>query len=296
MKRITIVGVPSDYGQMRRGVDMGPSAIRYAGIHGKLQNIGHDVEDIGDIIVPRSHLEESGKLRNLNAIIQTNEQLFEMVDHVMSQKRIPVVLGGDHSIAIGTIAGVAKHVPDLGVIWFDAHGDANTAETTPSGNIHGMSVAISLGYGQEDLVKLGGYTPKIKLENIVLIGIRSLDPGEKVFFRENNIRVYTMQDIDRRGMAVVMEEAIAYLDKKCSKIHLSLDPDALDPQDAPGVGTPEPGGITYREGLLAMEILAEKNIVCSVELVEVNPILDERNKTAIVGVELIGSLFGEKLL
>ena len=210
--------------------------------------------------------------------------------------RFRLVLGGDHSIAIGTLAGVSKHYKNLGVIWYDAHGDLNTAETSPIGNIHGMPLAVSIGLGHNLLTDIGGYGPKVKPENVVIIGARALDDGEKDLIKEIGIKVYTMHEIDRMGMAKVMEETIAYLKDKTDGVHLSLDLDGLDPNDAPGVGTPVIGGISYRESHLAMEMLEESKIITSAEFVEVNPILDEKNKTARVAVELMGSLFGEKLL
>jgi arginase len=300
MNKISIIGVPMDLGQTRRGVDMGPSAIRYAGVIERLECLHYDIEDLGDITIGRA--ERAGdpdvhaNLRNLKAVAEANGRLAEVVDEVVKKGRFPLVLGGDHSIAIGTLAGVSKHYKNLGVIWYDAHGDLNTAETSPSGNIHGMSLAVSLGLGHPALTKIGGYSPKVKPENIVLIGARSLDEGEKQLIKEKGIKVYTMHEIDRLGMTKVMEETIAYLKERTDGVHLSLDLDGLDPHDAPGVGTPVIGGLTYRESHLAMEMLAEAEIITSAEFVEVNPILDERNKTASVAVALMGSLFGEKLV
>lgn len=287
-----------DLGQMRRGVDMGPSAIRYAGVVARLEKSQYEVEDLGDIQVGRAEkgLDEKVPLRNLKAIAEANENLAASIDGVTAKGNFPLILGGDHSIAIGTLAGVAKDYQNLGVIWFDAHGDINTAETSPSGNIHGMSLAVSLGFGDPILTEVGGYSPKIKPENVVIIGARELDEGEKQLIKKINIRVYTMHEIDRLGMTRVMEETIEYLKPRTDGVHLSLDLDGLDPHDAPGVGTPVLGGITYRESHLAMEMLAESEMITSAEFVEVNPILDERNKTAEVAVALIGSLFGEKLL
>jgi arginase len=298
-KKISIIGVPMDLGQTRRGVDMGPSAIRYAGIIERLERLNYEIEDLGDIEIGRAERiqsETNVKLRNLKAVAEANEKLAAKVDEVVRAKSFPLVLGGDHSIAIGTLAGVAKHYKNLGVIWYDAHGDLNTEETSPSGNIHGMPLAASLGLGHPVLTNIAGYSPKIKPENIVIIGARALDEGEKVLIKEKGIKVYTMHEIDRLGMTTVMEETIQYLKDRTDGVHLSLDLDGLDPHDAPGVGTPVIGGISYRESHLAMEMLAEANIITSAEFVEVNPILDEKNKTASVAVALIGSLFGEKLL
>ncbi|MCP8968088.1 arginase [Ectobacillus ponti] len=296
-KQLSIVGVPMDMGQMRRGVDMGPSAIRYAGMVERLQELQFDVEDLGDLYVERSQTQtdDSGpKLRNLPRVVSVCEQLAGKVDDIVSRKRFPIVLGGDHSIAIGTLAGLSKHHQNLGVIWYDAHGDLNTEETSPSGNIHGMPLAVSLGVGHPLLTNLYQDGAKIKKENVVLIGTRALDDGEKEFVRREGIKVFTMHEIDRMGMTAVMEETIAHL-AHTDGVHLSLDLDALDPHDAPGVGTPVIGGLSYRESHLAMEMLAESGIITSAEFVEVNPILDERNKTADTAVALMGSLFGEKL-
>jgi arginase len=298
MKKISIIGVPMDLGQMRRGVDMGPSAIRYAGVIERLENIGYEVEDLGDIEIGRAERLHTGEtnLRNLKAVAEGNERLAAKVDEVVQGGAFPLILGGDHSIAIGSLAGIAKHYHNLGVIWYDAHGDLNTAETSPSGNIHGMPLAVSLGFGHPTLTDLHGYSPKVKPENIVIIGARALDEGEKELIKEKGIKVYTMHEIDRLGMTYVMEEAISYLKERTDGVHLSLDLDGLDPIHAPGVGTPVNGGISYRESHLAMEMLAESGIITSAEFVEVNPILDEKNKTASVAVALMGSLFGEKLL
>ncbi|HEY4554071.1 MAG TPA: arginase [Bacillaceae bacterium] len=297
-KKISMTGVPIDLGQLRRGVDMGPSAIRYAGIVERLESLGYTVEDLGDIYVtgsekPRNKMASSEKLE---AIAETAQKLAEQIDHVVKNGEFPLVLGGDHSVAVGTLAGVAKHYKSLGVIWYDAHGDLNTAETSPSGNIHGMPLAVSLGHGHPLLTEIGGYSPKVKPENVVIIGARDLDEGERQLIKNEGIKVYTMHEIDRLGMAAVMEETIAYLKERTDGVHLSLGLDGLDPHDAPGVGTPVMGGITYRESHLAMEMLEEANIITSAEFVEVNPILDVRNKTANVTVALAGSLFGEKLL
>ncbi|MGG0184728.1 arginase [Bacillus rhizoplanae] len=294
-KEVSIVGVPMDLGQTRRGVDMGASAIRYAGVVERIQNIGYNVEDLGDICIEREfQINENEKLKNLEQVVKVCNELASKVDTIIEKKSFPLVLGGDHSIAIGTLAGIAKHYKNLGVIWYDAHGDLNTEETSPSGNIHGMSLAASLGHGHPSLVNLYGEYPKVKKENVVIIGARSLDDGEKEFIQKEGIKVFTMHEIDRMGMTAVMEETIAYL-SHTDGVHLSLDLDGLDPHDAPGVGTPVMGGLSYRESHLAMEMLAESGIITSAEFVEVNPILDEKNKTAIAAVALMGSLFGEKL-
>lgn len=298
MANISIIGVPMDLGQSRRGVDMGPSAIRYAGVVERLEKLNYNIKDLGDIAISRpddKNKEQDSHLRNLQQVAEASEELAKMVDNEMRGNSFPLVLGGDHSIAIGTLAGVAKYFNNLGVIWYDAHGDLNTAETSPSGNIHGMPLAASMGFGHEKLTNILGYSPKIKPENIVIIGARSLDPDEKKLIREKGILVYSMHEIDRIGMPKVMEETINYLKERVDGVHLSLDLDGLDPSEAPGVGTPVIGGISYRESHLAMEMIAEANFLTSAEFVEVNPILDNRNKTAELAVALMGSLFGEKL-
>jgi len=296
-KHISIIGVPMDLGQSRRGVDMGPSAIRYAGVIERLEKLNYIIEDKGDIEIGRSNVDEgTTNLKHLKAVTEANTKLSTVVDKVVESGSFPLVFGGDHSISIGTLAGISKHYQNLGVIWYDAHADLNTEETSPSGNIHGMPLAVSLGLGHPSLTNILGYAPKVKPENIVIIGARSIDPGEKDLIRSKGIKVYTMHEIDRLGMTKVMEETIQYLKDKTDGVHLSLDLDGLDPSDAPGVGTPVLGGISYRESNLAMEMLEESKLITSAEFVEVNPILDERNKTASVAVALMGSLFGEKLL
>ncbi|MGE8207483.1 arginase [Heyndrickxia sp. NPDC080065] len=299
MKRqITILGVPMDLGQARRGVNMGPSAIRYADVVERLEKLGYEITDLGDIEIgaaERLHDPETN-MKNLKAVAEGNTILSSKVDEIVQKGDFPLVFGGDHSIAIGTLSGVSKHYKNLGVIWYDAHGDLNIADTSPSGNIHGMPLAASLGHGHPTLTEIGGYAPKIKHENVVIIGARDLDEGEKELIKNKGMKVYTMHEIDRLGMTKVMEETINYLKDKTDGVHLSLDLDALDPSDCPGVGTPVLGGISYRESHLAMEMLAESGMITSAEFVEVNPILDERNRTAEVAVALMGSLFGEKLL
>lgn len=298
-KKVSIIGVPMDLGQTRRGVDMGPSALRYAGIVQRLESLNYEVVDRGDIEIGRPaklDVKNDENLKDLKEVVKANQQLASIVSEVVDEGHFPLILGGDHSIAIGTLAGVANKYKNLGVIWFDAHGDLNTGETSPSGNIHGMPLAVSLGLGHPDLTGIGNYTPKVKPENIVIIGARSLDEGEKVLIREQGIKVFTMHEIDRMGMTRVMEEALEHVTRNTDGIHISIDLDALDPQDAPGVGTPVIGGVTYREANLAMEMLAERKLITSAEIVEVNPILDTKNQTAEAAVGLAGSLFGEKLL
>ncbi|TRM11219.1 arginase [Lentibacillus cibarius] len=297
-KHMSIIGVPMDLGQNRRGVDMGPSAIRYAGVVERLENLGYHMNDLGDVPVSRPDGKneiQDGKLRNLKQVAESNQKLAELVDKEIVENHFPLILGGDHSIAIGSLAGAAKHFQNLGVIWYDAHGDLNSGDTSPSGNIHGMPLAVSIGIGHDKLTTILDYAPKVKPENIVIIGARSLDPGEKELIQEKGINVYSMHEIDRMGMSQVVTEAINYLRERTDGVHLSLDLDGLDPEEAPGVGTPVLGGLSYRESHLAMEMLAEADMITSAEFVEVNPILDDKNKTASQAVGLIGSLFGEKL-
>lgn len=276
---ISIIGVPMDLGQNRRGVDMGPSAIRYAGVVERLQELGHSVDDVGDIAIGRRETSQNTKLRNLEEVVAANTILANRVHDIIGEGNFPIVLGGDHSIAIGTLAGLADRYDNLGVIWYDAHADLNTAETSPSGNIHGMPLAVSIGLGHEALVNIRDFAPKIKPENVVIIGARSVDPGERDLIREKGIKVFSMHEIDKLGMSEVMTQTIQYFkDRKVDGVHLSLDLDGLDPLYTPGVGTPVAGGITYRESHLAMEMLYASEMVTSAEFVEVNPILDEKIK------------------
>ena len=300
MKNIHIIGAPSTFGQRKLGVNFGPDALRYAGLIERLKNIGHSVEDKGNIAVPAVDVEKfKGKqegLRNLNEIIEVSENLSNAVSSSIKNQAFPLIIGGDHSIAIGSISGVSQHYENLGIIWYDAHGDLNIPEESPSGNIHGMPLRVLLGDGDKQLVNISGYAPKVKPENIVLIGMRDLDVGERDFIRENNIKTYTMADIDRNGIKQVMEESVSYLKDKTDGIHLSLDVDALDPVETPGTGTKVLGGLTYRESHFALEMLHNTNLITSMDVVEVNPLIDQNNHTAEQAVCLMGSFFGETLL
>ncbi|RBA02713.1 arginase [Staphylococcus arlettae] len=300
MKNIHIIGAPSTFGQRKLGVNFGPDALRYAGLVERLKNIGHSVEDKGDIAVPAVDVEKfKGKqegLRNLNEIIEVSENLSNAVSSSIKNQAFPLIIGGDHSIAIGSISGVSQHYENLGIIWYDAHGDLNIPEESPSGNIHGMPLRVLLGDGDKQLVNISGYAPKVKPENIVLIGMRDLDVGERDFIRENNIKTYTIADIDRNGIKQVMEESVSYLKDKTDGIHLSLDVDALDPVETPGTGTKVLGGLTYRESHFALEMLHNTNLITSMDVVEVNPLIDQNNHTAEQAVCLMGSFFGETLL
>jgi arginase len=301
-RSITIVGAPVDLGAGRRGVDMGPSAIRIAGLESRLEALGHRVTDSGDIdvMIPETLEVGAGTLRYKPAILAACEALRQVVESIHQSGATPLVLGGDHSIAIGSVAATSNHLAReskaLGLIWFDAHGDCNTPATTPSGNIHGMSLAVSLGLGDPDLVALGGREPKVQAKHAVLIGVRDLDPGERRTLQESGVTIFTIRDVDERGMRDIVGEAIRVAAKNTAGIHLSFDLDVLDPEDAPGIGTPVPGGVTYREAHLAMELLNESGAIVSADFVEVNPVLDTRNSTGALAVELALSLFGKRIL
>jgi len=301
-RSIEIIGAPVDLGAGRRGVDMGPSAIRIADLESRLEALGHRVTDSGDIDVPIPETQEVGasSLRFKPAILAACDALRIQVERIYAEGRTPLVLGGDHSIAIGSVAASSNHfdrrAEQVGLIWFDAHGDCNTPETTPSGNIHGMSLAVLLGLGDPDLVRLGGRAPKIRARNTALIGVRDLDPGERQNLKQSGVSIFTIREVDERGMRDVVGEAVRVASAGTAGIHLSFDLDVLDPEDAPGIGTPVPGGIDYREAHLAMELLHESGAVVAVDFVEVNPVLDTRNWTGTLAVELALSLFGKRIL
>lgn len=294
---ISLIGVPIDLGAGRRGVDMGPSAIRYAGLAERIAALGFAVRDQGNIAVPLAEtcaMPGAGeRLRYLQPIRSVCTALASTVAAIVAEGALPLVLGGDHSLAIGSVAGSA-HNRRLGLIWVDAHGDFNTPETTPSGNIHGMSLAVLCGRGDPSLVALGTTTPVVDARNVVLIGVRDLDAGERLLLREAGVHVFTMHDIDRRGLPQVMEHAVALAGEGTNGFHVSLDLDAVDPREAPGVGTPVLGGISYREAHLAMELIAQSGMLRSLDLVEVNPILDTANVTAMLAVELALSALGKR--
>lgn len=296
--KLAIIGVAIDLGAGTPGVSLGPAAIRFAGVTERLNNIGYQVEDMGDIVAikPVSPHTEGTKLKNLDEVARVNTLLCERVSEAMASNLFPLVLGGDHSIAIGTIAGVLQHKSNLGVIWFDAHGDINTDETSPSGNIHGMPVAVSLGLGHERLTSIGGSDKKLNTKNIVFIGCRDLDQGERKILKELGITVFTMHEIDRLGMTEVMTRAIEIASNGTDGIHVSFDLDSMDPVFVQGTGTRVHGGLTYRESHLALEMIAQTEKVVSAEFVEVNPIIDHKNETAKTAVALIGSLMGEWLI
>jgi arginase len=291
-----------DLGAGRRGVDMGPSALRLANINEKLASLGYEVEDLGNVLVDQPETAPVGpeSARYLPQIAQTCTRLMEMVEHAADESKVPLVLGGDHSIAIGSIAGMANHFRKsgrkLGLIWIDAHADMNTPGSSPSGNIHGMPLACSIGRGPRELTHLGGYTPKIEPSNVAIIGLRSVDEAERRNVRDAGVHAYTMRDLDERGLRSVILEAIAKISEGTAGYHLSFDMDAVDPSEAPGVGTPVRGGMTYREAHLAMEIIGDSGGMTSMEIVEVNPVIDEVNRTALLGVELVMSAMGQRIL
>jgi len=301
-EKIRIIGVPMDLGASRRGVDMGPSALRVAGLQSRLKQLGRQVEDVGNVAVPQAEEQPYGekKARYLDEITQTCKGLAEMVRKTLDEDMLPLVLGGDHSIAVGTVAGAAAHFNKIGkrvgVIWLDAHGDMNTPESSPSGNIHGMPLASIMGYGPPELIDLAGIKPMVEPRNVVLVGIRELDSKERRFAKESGVHVFTMRDIDERGMRQVIAEALRFAGDDTAGISVSLDMDFVDPSDAPGVGTPVRGGATYREAHLALEMIADSRSMVSFELVEINPVIDLHNTTALLGVELVLSGLGKKIL
>ena len=295
--QIDVIGIPIDLGADRRGVDMGPSAIRYAHLQKKLEDIGYTVKDEGNIEVPIAEMctISNPKLKYIDCIIPMSRRVAGAVATSVQAKNFPLVLGGDHSLSIGSVRGAARN-RKIGLIWIDAHGDFNTAETTPSGNIHGMSLAILAGLGDKSLVQLWDETvPVVDPKKIAVIGARDLDVGEKVNLREAGAMVMSMEQIDRYGMVSVVEKAIERVSRDVDGIYLSLDLDALDPQHAPGVGTPVPAGLAQREAHLACELIAETGKLIGMDLVEVNPILDVQNRTATLAVDFALSALGRRI-
>jgi arginase len=298
-----VLGVPLDMGASRRGVDMGPSAMRVAGLQARLDALGHSVIDGGNVEVDIAETQAFGSpnARYLKQIADTCTRTADAVCKTLEDGMTPLVLGGDHSLAVGTVSGVSefyrRQKQKIGVIWIDAHSDINTPDTSPSGNVHGMPLAALLGLGPDLLSNIYGHSPKIAPENTVLVGVRDIDSAERANIRRAGVgEVYTMRDIDERGMRAVMEEALRAAGRGTAGYHISLDMDWIDPEDAPGVGTPVRGGATYREAHLAMEILADHGRMLSFEIVEVNPVIDEHNRTADLAVELACSAFGKKIL
>lgn len=299
---IHVIGVPMDLGAGRRGVDMGPSAIRIAGIHERLKELGHKVIDEGDLTIKTQ--EEQRVLdphaKYLPEITRAVTVLSRKVEKVVERGHFPLVLGGDHSIAIGTVSGISAFArtkrKKVGVFWIDAHGDFNTPESSPSGNIHGMPLAICTGLGPRSLVNVGGSFRKVDPKNVAIIGLRNLDKGERANILKYGVNIFTMEEIDKFGMHRIMKKALQQVAKKVDYLHVSFDLDSVDPVYAPGVGTPVKGGLDYREAHLIMEMLAESRKMTSLELVEVNPIVDNRNQSAEFAVELMQSAFGKKIL
>ena len=299
---IGLITVSIDLGAGRRGVDMGPSALRIAGIAAAVEALGHRVAELGSVTAGTMETSEQGesRARYLNEIENVALLARELVERGLAEGRLPLILGGDHSLSIGTVSGVARHYRrqggSIGLIWVDAHGDMNRPETTPSGNVHGMVLAILMGRGHERLVAISGEQPAVRPENVTLVGARDLDPGERELIAELGVRVFTMSDIDERGVARCMDEALARARDGTAGFHVSFDLDVLDPQVAPGVGTPVTGGLTYREAHLVCEKVARNGGLVSLEVVELNPVLDDRNHTANLAVGLVASALGKKIL
>jgi arginase len=301
-RKIRIIGVPLDLGQTRRGVDMGPSAVRVAGLEARLEALGHKVEDAGNAPVYLAEQKQFGdhSAKYLKEITMTCTATAEMVVQALEDGEIPISIGGDHSMAAGTVSGVSEFYrrrnQRVGLIWLDAHSDINTPDTSPSGNVHGMPLAAIMGLGPAELGDIYGFSPKIAPDNCVIVGVRDVDQNEVNNIRRAGVEVFTMRDIDERGMRTVMEEALRLAGRGTAGYHISLDMDWIDPEDAPGVGTPVRGGATYREAHLAMEIIADHGRATSFDIVEVNPVIDEKNRTADLACELTASLFGKKIL
>ncbi len=302
-RAIAVIGAPLDLGAGRRGVDMGPSAMRVAGLGRRLGALGYDVADLGNVPVAQAEsLADEGPhdAKYLPQIAATCERLGELTGQALANGETPLVLGGDHSIAVGTVAGISRFFREstrkIGLLWIDAHADMNTPQSSPSGNVHGMPLACCIGIGPEPLARMFGFSPKVDPANVALLGIRDLDKTEREIVRNSGVHAITMREIDERGMRAAIGEAIAVATKGTAGFHLSFDMDFVDPQYAPGVGTPVRGGATYREAHLAMEVICDSGGMLSIEVVEVNPVIDEVNRTADLAVELILSAMGKKIL
>jgi len=299
---IEIIGAPLDLGAGRRGVDMGPSALRVANLKARLAAIGYQVEDLGNVPVRQAEASPEGHphAKYLPQIAATCQSIAIQVESTLEHDGLPLVLGGDHSVAAGSVAVVARHFRQrgqrIGLIWLDAHADMNTPETSPSGNVHGMPLACIVGLGPPELSEIGGFKPKVAAANVAIVGLRNVDAVEKPHVRESGVRAFTMREIDERGLRAVMDDAIRLATAGTAGLHLSLDMDFVDPRDAPGVGTPVRGGATYREAHLAMEMICDSAAMVSLEVVEVNPVIDEVNRTADLAVELIQSALGKRIL
>ena len=299
---IAILGAPLDLGAGRRGVDMGPSALRLASLNAKLSSLGYCVEDLGNVFVAQQESSPTGpeNAKYLSQIAATCTKLATRVRDIVRDDKFPLVLGGDHSVAVGTVAGVAEAYHEsaakIGMIWIDAHADMNTPASSPSGNIHGMPLACCIGQGPSELTDIFEWTPKVHGRNVALIGIRSVDGPERDLVRSSGVTAFTMRDLDERGLRNILEQAIQIASEGTAGFHLSFDMDAVDPDEAPGVGTPVRGGMTYREAHLAMETICDCSRMLSMEIVEVNPVLDTANRTALLGTELVMSAMGKKIL
>jgi arginase len=299
---IAIIGAPMDLGAGRRGVDMGPSALRLAGLDVRIRALGFRVEDLGNVQVqqPESLPQGPQTARYLPDIAETCARLAAMVHQALGESKMPLVLGGDHSVAVGTVSGISRYHRDrgerIGLIWIDAHADMNTPESSPSGNVHGMPLACCAGNGPPELTNIFGYAPKVRPENIAIVGLRDVDRTESANVRSAGVRPFTMRDIDEKGLRAVMREAIETASAGTAGFHVSFDMDSVDPTEAPGVGTPVRGGLTYREAHLAMEVICDSGSMLGMEVVEVNPVLDQANGTAILGVELVTSALGKRIL
>jgi arginase len=294
LRDLCIIGVPMDLGQARRGVDMGPSAVRYAGLDDRLRNLGHRVVDRGNVDIPiRDELAPEGGLAYLPAFAHACRAVCDEGKRVLRSGAMPIYLGGDHSISLATVTAATSLGGRTGVLWIDAHGDFNTPETTPSGSIHGMPLAALAGFGAPEMVNFDGPGPKVSPRDVALIGTRSLDPEESEALRATQAAIFSMHEVDRLGIAAVADLALEHL-AHCDRVHVSIDLDAIDPRIVPGVGTPVPGGLTAREANLLMENVRDRINLCSIDVVEVNPILDERNVTAEVAVDLVTALLGRQ--
>ncbi len=300
--KISVIGAPLDLGAGRRGVDMGPSAVRVANLNSRLAALGYEVEDLGNVPVVQPESTPAGPqdARYLPQIAETCRRLAETVQQAFASGRFPLVLGGDHSVAVGTVSGVSAAFrarnESIGLIWVDAHADMNTPQTSPSGNVHGMPLACIIGMGPPELTHFNGRAPQVDPRNVALVGIRDVDSLEKPHVKNSGVRAFTMRDIDERGMRAVMAEAVQIASAGTSGFHCSLDMDSVDPDEAPGVGTPVRGGVSYREAHLAMEIVSDSGRLVSMEVVEVNPVLDVANRTADLAVQLVLSAMGKRIL
>jgi len=299
---VHLLGFPIDLGADRRGVDMGPSAMRIADLDQRLERLGYKVVDEGDI--PMRNIEEQeeedSKLKYLSGVADMSHVLCNRVKSLLDDGKFPLILGGDHSMSVGSLAGIGQHCREqgktLGVIWVDAHADMNTAETTPSGNIHGMPLAVAMGYGHPTLTAIGGSEPKVDPRNVALVGLRSIDPGERELIKELGVAAYTMFDIDRHGMYEIASRVLEDMSRSVDHLHISFDVDSVDPRFASGVGTPVPGGLSYREIHLFMEMVSQIEAFASLEVAEVNPILDVRNETAELAADVVASSLGKRIL